>query len=363
LVSLLVGKVGHKLKFDQTIENGATCLYLACQEGYTDVVQALLEHDNGRNLLYQKTDAGCTPLFIAVHTGHFNVTKIILDKVLEKEGQESTQKLLQYSALGTSLLGMSLQLARFDCVQLLVEHGIFIDLETPYDSLTPENQPIQVAVCVDVPGSLLQSIYKLAYTQIDVENNPATKTLKLENLKSAVTSAAKTAVFMLYMDALQHLYDVAKDVIDTTVIENVAQEVHHCSVSTLFELNCQCAAGEEVNGTSKKVHVMATLEKEIQHLRNTDHSFVTNGDIVTLLTKTGHVDYYDTLFEEYREVLLFRMASTCHRQDDEAGLEDVGHLVEHSAVPIEGLRRSLKYLSDIIPFMQYKQVANTSTSE
>lgn len=55
---------------------------------------------------------------------------------------------------------------------------------------------------------------------------------------------------------------------------------------------------------------MATLEKEIQHLRDTDHSFVTNGDIVTLLTKTGHVDYYDTLFDEYREVLLFRMVHT-----------------------------------------------------
>lgn len=60
-----------------------------------------------------------------------------------------------------------------------------------------------MAVCVDVPGSLLQSIYKLARTQIDVENNPATKTTKLENLKRAVTSAAKTAAFMLYVDTLQ----------------------------------------------------------------------------------------------------------------------------------------------------------------
>jgi len=56
--------------------NGATPLFIACQNGHENVVKYLLEH--GVNINKELND-GWTPLIIACCKGHENVVKYLLE--------------------------------------------------------------------------------------------------------------------------------------------------------------------------------------------------------------------------------------------------------------------------------------------
>ena len=67
-------------------------------------------------------------------------------------------KLIVNSALDDSLLSMAIQRSRIDCAATLLKYGACIDMQVPALELAADEQPLQVAVCVGAPGSLIRNM-------------------------------------------------------------------------------------------------------------------------------------------------------------------------------------------------------------
>ena len=76
VVSLLLGKEG--VDVNQATNDGATPLYIASQEGHAEVVSLLLGKEGVD--VNQATNDGATPLFIASQNGHAEVVSLLLGK-------------------------------------------------------------------------------------------------------------------------------------------------------------------------------------------------------------------------------------------------------------------------------------------
>jgi hypothetical protein len=59
---------GMKMTFKS--HKDCTALHLACSEGHFNVVETLLKHDSGREVIEARDSHGCTPLHLACHYGH-----------------------------------------------------------------------------------------------------------------------------------------------------------------------------------------------------------------------------------------------------------------------------------------------------
>jgi hypothetical protein len=72
------GRVDAGATVDQaTTDNGTTPLYIAAQNGHSDVVRMLV--DTGADVNQAKTDDGSTPLLMAVQEGHVDVVRMLVD--------------------------------------------------------------------------------------------------------------------------------------------------------------------------------------------------------------------------------------------------------------------------------------------
>ena len=71
LVEALTTHVGDDLRVDPSAHNNTSALYLAAQEGYVDVVKALLslKPDHVRKFINTKSAHGIAPLYLAAHAG------------------------------------------------------------------------------------------------------------------------------------------------------------------------------------------------------------------------------------------------------------------------------------------------------
>ena len=61
-----------------TTDDGATPLYIACQNGHTSIVEALLGRDADVNKA--TTDTGATPLYMACYNGHTSIVEALLGR-------------------------------------------------------------------------------------------------------------------------------------------------------------------------------------------------------------------------------------------------------------------------------------------
>ena len=73
LVEALATHVGDDLKVDPSAHNNTSALYLAAQEGYVDVVKALLclKPDHVQKFIDTKSAHGIAPLYLAAHAGEW----------------------------------------------------------------------------------------------------------------------------------------------------------------------------------------------------------------------------------------------------------------------------------------------------
>ena len=78
-------------------ESGATLLLMACQEGWTDIVEALAE--NGSDLDKPLRESGDTPLFKAAEHNHLDIMEILLS---HRVGANSTYRSDALTPLGVA---------------------------------------------------------------------------------------------------------------------------------------------------------------------------------------------------------------------------------------------------------------------
>ena len=67
---------------DQTLNSGATPLYIAAQNGHLDVVRHLVEVGADKD---QALNSGATPLYIAAQNGHLDVVRHLVEVGADKD--------------------------------------------------------------------------------------------------------------------------------------------------------------------------------------------------------------------------------------------------------------------------------------
>jgi len=68
-------------------DTGITPLYIAAENGHTEIVQLLLQHHANKDL---HLISGFTPLLIAARNGHTDVVQTLLDNGADKEAADRT---------------------------------------------------------------------------------------------------------------------------------------------------------------------------------------------------------------------------------------------------------------------------------
>ena len=109
-------------------DSGGTPLFMACQNGHTDVVQLLLYSQ--ADLDQQTPGSGTTPLFVGSQNGHTDVVKLLLDaKANPSRAKKGT---------GSTPLWIAAQNGHTDVVQLLlaVRASRFLFVSTVHCSST-----------------------------------------------------------------------------------------------------------------------------------------------------------------------------------------------------------------------------------
>ena len=69
--------IGNGATVDVKTNGSFTPLYIASQEGQTEVAKFLIE--NGGATIDAKDNEGCTPLYIASQNGHNEVAKLLIE--------------------------------------------------------------------------------------------------------------------------------------------------------------------------------------------------------------------------------------------------------------------------------------------
>ena len=98
-------------------ENGGTCLLLASQDGYLNVVKYLCEHNANLN----KADHNhMTPLSMAIGNGHFDTVRCLAEHGADVK--------VPRGCTGQSLVSLATQEGKFEIAKYLIEvHGVDID--------------------------------------------------------------------------------------------------------------------------------------------------------------------------------------------------------------------------------------------
>jgi ankyrin repeat protein len=115
-------------------EGGRTPLFMAAHQGHAQVTQALL--DAGAVINQERCNSGTTPLFIAAQKGHFEVAKKLVDAgtAIDQAGTDG----------GAGPLFISAQMGHFAVVKLLVEKGASVNHATTDRGVTPLHVASQV---------------------------------------------------------------------------------------------------------------------------------------------------------------------------------------------------------------------------
>jgi serine/threonine-protein phosphatase 6 regulatory ankyrin repeat subunit B len=92
------------------LTNGETALYLAAQDGHSDVVKVLLKNKANANIICTNN---ATPLFIAAQEGHSEVVKVLLENGANIDTLTN----------GVSALYIATQFGHHNIVKLLLEEG------------------------------------------------------------------------------------------------------------------------------------------------------------------------------------------------------------------------------------------------
>jgi ankyrin repeat protein len=69
----------YKADIKKCNNNGASPLYIACQDGHLDIVEKLL--DNVKTDVNKCTNSGASPLNIACQNGHLDIVEKLLDNI------------------------------------------------------------------------------------------------------------------------------------------------------------------------------------------------------------------------------------------------------------------------------------------
>ena len=110
-IECLVSRFSQSLDFEYRMKNDYTALYLACQEGRTEIVRSLLSTSGGRGVTDVGKQSGATPLYIAAHEGHHECVRLLL------EGKATVNLSIPG---GTTPLYIAVQKNRSDVVQELL---------------------------------------------------------------------------------------------------------------------------------------------------------------------------------------------------------------------------------------------------
>ena len=104
---------------DRAMKDGATPLYIACQNGHVDAARLLLERGAEVDRVVEKWQwKGATPLYIACQNGHVDVVRLLLEKGAEVDrAQENGQTPLQAACHG----------GHVDAARLLLEKCAEVD--------------------------------------------------------------------------------------------------------------------------------------------------------------------------------------------------------------------------------------------
>ena len=115
----------NKIQINQPLKNGATPLFIACENGHLDIVRVLLESNAIQ--INQPKKNGATPLFIACENGHLDVVKSLIHEINKKTiwYSKNTQELMNQPCWNNrSPMQIACQNNHFDIVKYSIEQGL-----------------------------------------------------------------------------------------------------------------------------------------------------------------------------------------------------------------------------------------------
>lgn len=117
---------------DAVEEDGATALWLACQEGYTEIVKLLL--DAGANPSAETVQSGCRPLHQACQNGHLETVKLLVSRGVS----------IDYGGKkGATGLWLACQQGHTEIVRYLMELGANTNVRSVKSGRAPLHQACQ----------------------------------------------------------------------------------------------------------------------------------------------------------------------------------------------------------------------------
>ena len=295
---------------------GQTPLYIACQNGHTDIVKAFF--DAGADL-NKPISTGVTPLFIACHDGRTDVVKALIDAKADLNKPIST---------GATPLYIACQNGHTDIVKALIDAGADISILQPrlfYEFFSPSARNLKFNITTTTPPQIKNLIQEIT--------TPKAIAIRDQNLRQNNYDKENIKLLKSYFSSSDPSIQVALDgnaseitpEIQSLTQKNTNQEVAKALLFLKFVAE-EFSKGKSALTKDERISRM----KEIYLNKNNNSSFIFKMIETVIENKNGLQDWL-------KEKTANELIESSAQESSEATIEGIINqkitAIDHEAVP------------------------------